>query len=98
MNRKTSRIDIIPPFQEITNNWELVHAIESSLNHFLAHPEMFTQPNKDPTERLGKSGIEELMIISKQFAQLVEILRSEFKAVETIKANAALAQEKLQQH
>jgi hypothetical protein len=76
MSRKNVKIDIIPPFEEITNNWELVNKIESSLNVFLAHPQIFSTLSKDDSEKLGKTGIEQLVIVAKQLLQFVEIMRS----------------------
>lgn len=38
------------------------------------------------------------MIVAKQLLHFVEILRSEHKSIESIKANASVAQEKLEQH
>jgi len=59
----------------MSNNWELVTEIESALSQFLSHPQTFSTTSKDNVERLGKSGIEQLVIIAKQFLQFVEILR-----------------------
>lgn len=35
MNKKVGKIQVKPPFEEITNNWELVIDIEASLNRYL---------------------------------------------------------------
>ena len=44
---------------------------------------------------MGKQGIEQLVITAKHLLQLVEVLRSEIKHIESLKSNAAATQQKL---
>ena len=99
MKKKENRVDIRPPFEHLANNWELIDAIESSLNHCLANTHLYTnlQPAED-AERLGKASIETIIKSLKAVLQIVENLRAEQKNIDHIKLNAQLAQEKLEQH
>ena len=42
MKKKENRVEIRPPFEHLANNWELIDAIESSLNHCLANTHLYT--------------------------------------------------------
>ena len=92
-------MEIRPPFENLTNNWELIDSIESSLNLCLNNTHLYTNlaPAED-AERLGKTSIENIIKSLKAVLQIIENLRAEQKNIDHIKLNAQVAQEKLEQH